>query len=182
MRVTCPLCGALFDLIQALEDKDGRQWVALLAELPPNVIKPLIRYLHLFKPDKRTLRWARMLKLTRELVPMIKDAQLTRNRLTYVVPPSAWAEAMETLVDNPPPTLQLPLKGNGYLLGMLANGAEQRAAGEERQQEEERRHRGRENASDGPVQVGRVLEGDKPKRSGPPAGWKDKALRGKQHA
>lgn len=179
MRVSCPVCGAMFDLIQALEDKEGRQWVAQLAELPPTVIKPLIRYLHLFRPEQRAMRWSRLLKLTAELVPMIKAAQVSRDGIDYAVPATQWADAMDHLVDTPPKTLLLPLKSNGYLLSILAGQAGQAEAAVEREAEERKRQRGRDGASQGPQAVGQILDGGGKSRSGPPPGWKHNALGGK---
>lgn len=128
MMVSCPCCASFFELVAGIEDADGRRWHALACELPPSVIKPLIRYLRLFKPDKQGLRWSRMLKLTQELAPLIKAAQLSHNHTTYTAPAELWASMMTMLVDNPSSTLKLPLKTNGYLLSMIAGSAEQDAA------------------------------------------------------
>lgn len=175
MPLNCPDCGATFDLLQAMEDADGRRFVDELKDLPPVVIKPLVRYLRLFKPCKQGLRWSRLLTLTRELAPMIKAAQVARNGIAHVVTAEQWAAAMTDLVDTPPKTLTLPLGGNGYLLSILASQAEQHASAEERSRDEQRRHRGRDGSSNGPTAIGDIAGGKK-KRTGPPPGWKDNAL------
>jgi hypothetical protein len=171
MHVYCPECGALIDIFLAMDDADGRRWVDVLKGLPPVTIKPLVLYLRLFKPAKRKLTWSRMLKLTRELEPMIKAAQVTRNRNTYVATTQQWANAMTKLVEEPSPDLHLPLKGNGYLLGMLANMGEQQAAQQEQRSIESTRHRAREGSSEGPVQVGKVLDKAARKKKLPPKDW-----------
>lgn len=174
MRLTCPDCGAAFNVLQAMEDADGRRFVELLTSLPPVVARPLVRYLRLFKPAKQGLRWSRMLKLTRELAPMIRDAQVMRNGSAYVVPAAAWAAAMISLVETPPKTLSLPLTSNGYLLSILAGEAEKQAAQDEQRREESRRNRSRVRAPAGPVSVKKILNRKKSeKRSAPPPGWKD---------
>lgn len=177
MRLYCPDCGGAFDLIQALEDADGRRFVELLTGLPPVVAKPLVRYLRLFKPPQQGLRWSRMLSLTRELAPMIQAAQVTRHRNTYVVAPQQWADAMTMLVESPSPDLRLPLKSNGYLLGMLANVGEQQAGRDEQRAIERHRRRGRDCGTGGAVPVGNLLgkkktTKTKQPRSVPPPGWK----------
>ena len=128
MNITCPTCASPFELMAGIEDADGRRWCALICELPPNVIKPLIAYLRLFKPEKQGLRWSRMLKLTQELAPMIKNVEIKHNHNTYTAPAELWASMMKALVDTPPSTLRLPLKTNGYLLSMIAGSAEKDAA------------------------------------------------------
>lgn len=175
MPLNCPDCGATFDLLQAMEDADGRRFVDEIKDLPPVVIKPLVRYLRLFKPGKQGLRWSRLLTLTREMAPMIRAAQVQRNGIAHVVTAEQWAAAMTELVDTPPKTLTLPLKTNGYLLSILAGQAGQQAAVEERAREEQRRNRGRDGSSTGPTAISDIASGKK-KRSDPPPGWKDSAL------
>ncbi|HFE31898.1 MAG TPA: hypothetical protein ENJ17_01155 [Gammaproteobacteria bacterium] len=178
MRLNCPDCGARFELGQAVEDGDGRRFVELLTSLPPIVIKPLMHYLRLFKPPERGLRWSRMLKLTQELAPMIKAAQVARNRTVYVVTAQQWADAMTRLADSPSPDLRLPLKSNGYLLGMLANVGEQQAAQAEQREIEQARQRSRAGSTGGAVSVAdlvtetRTPAAAKKHRSTPPKGWK----------
>jgi hypothetical protein len=80
-------------------------------------------YLGLFT-SKNKLRSSKMLRVIKQLAPMITAAQVERNGNTYAVPPARFASAMEYMVDSPPATLALPLKSNGYLLSILANTAE----------------------------------------------------------
>ncbi len=178
--LTCPECGAEFGLTQAMQDRDGRMWVNLIKDLPPVTIKPLIHYLYLFKPVKRGLTWKRKLKLTKELAPMLKAAQVERNGLTYAVPPSQWAEAMTTLVDTPPATLKLPLKGHGYLLSILAGNAEKAAAANEREAEDRKRHRQQEGVQAGAQSVAEIMK--KTQREPKPAGWAKNRILGKTGA
>lgn len=142
LSIRCPECGAVHCLSQAMEDADGQRFINLMAELPPSVISPLIRYLKLFKPGKQSgLRWSRMYKLSVELAPMIKGAQVERNRMSYTAPAALWTQCMVELVDNPPETLKLPLTGNGYLISMVANQADQGAAKAEKDREQKAKAR-----------------------------------------
>ncbi len=138
MKLSCPACGSAFDLDAAVNDADGRRLVELMAGIPPAVGKPLIQYLGLFRPVKTGLRWSRLLKLTQELEPMIRDARVTRNRVTYAVPHEAWAGALAYLADRPK-GLRLPLKSHGYLLEILASQAEKAAARAETESENRKR-------------------------------------------
>jgi len=162
LHLSCPECAAQFDLSQALEDADARRLMDLIKDIQPVVIRPYFRYLKLFKPQKQGLRWSKMLTLTKELAPMIKDAQIKHNHTVYAVPPTAWADAMNDLVDNPPATLKLPLKGHGYLLTILSANAEKVAAKEERKTEE-RKQRPREGVEQQPNQVSNVIKKARPK-------------------
>lgn len=177
LHLSCPECGSQFDINQAMENTDGRRLLDLLKDIQPLVIRPYFRYLKLFKPQKQGLRWSKMLTLTKELAPMIKDAQIKHNHAIYSVPPTAWADAMNDLVDNPPATLKLPLKGHGYLLTILSANAEKVAAKVERKTEETKQ-RPREGAEGGPKQIMDVVETVKQKR---PEGFLKKAVYGKEN-
>ena len=91
--------------------------------LPPVTHRSMWSYLSLFK-GKNKLRSSKMLRVVKQLAPMIKAAQVSRNGNDYAVPPQQFASAMEYMVDSPPASLVLPLKSNGYLLSILANNAE----------------------------------------------------------
>lgn len=124
LDITYPSCGAEFDLGLARNDDDWRELVNLVMSLPAIVHRPVWQYLGLFQ-GKQKLRSLKMLRIVKELLPMIKAANVKRGHAIYAVPAEQFARAMTYLVDARPASLVLPLKGNGYLLGMLANQAEQ---------------------------------------------------------
>lgn len=173
MRLTCPRCGQGYALREALQDDDWRALVDHLVSLPAAVQRPLLDYLALFAPAKQQrLQPARACRLLDQIAPQIRDARVTRNGVSYVVPADTWAAAMRYLVDTPPATLKLPLKSHGYLLQILADKAERLAAADERAREEARRARAHIDA--GPVAVGKVLGAEGTvARKGPPPGWRD---------
>jgi hypothetical protein len=175
MPINCPECGAQFDLSQAMEDADGRRFVGLLADLPPVVVKPLLRYLKLFKPAKQGLRWSRMYTLTKELLPMIQQAEVTRNGLHYICTVEQWAAHMTDLAECPPESLRRPLTGNGYLISIAANQADQTAAKAEKALEAQARYRS-SGTTGGLVAAANVVACEPPKKKRPPEGWKDEAL------
>jgi hypothetical protein len=124
-----------FDLEQARSDGDWRDLVQTIMALPECVHRPLWQYLGLFQ-GKQQIRSIKMLRIVKELGPMIREAKVARNRIDYVVTAQQFARAMQYLVDTRPESLVLPLKSNGYLLGMLANQAEQQLARAEAKHDE----------------------------------------------
>jgi len=171
MRVTCPACGACYDLDAAVSDADARRFMDLIAGLHPQVARPLIQYLALFRPEKTGMRWSRMLTLAKELEPMIREARVSRNGTCYVVPLDSWAETLQYLADRPP-GLKLPLKTHGYLLEILAGRAEKVAAKAEAEHEQRRRRGSSDQRRGAMTSVGNLV-GEQKKRSGPPPGWAD---------
>ncbi len=157
MKVACPACGSSFDLDAAVNDADGRRFVELIGGMHPSVAKPLLQYLALFRPAKTGMRWSRMLSLTQELAPMIREARVTRNGTLYAVPHESWTQALQMLADRPK-GLRLPLKSHGYLLEMLAGHAEKIAAKKESREEEQKRRRGADNGSGSTQRLGDVAE------------------------
>ena len=128
IQLSCPKCQEEFPLSEARNDASWREFCQLLTQVPNAIQGPLLDYMELFKPLKHSnVRSSRMHKLTAELLPMIKAQSIERNNRSYLVNHSQWAGAMSHLTTNRG-TLQLPLKGNGYLLTMLANHAEKREA------------------------------------------------------
>ena len=141
MMIHCPSCGAEYDARIALSDESARRFFGIVKDVNPTLVRSLILYLGLFKPEKTRLQWRRMIKLTDELLPMIKSARLEHNHASYVAPLETWIGAMDNLVDNPPSTLRLPLKSNGYLLSIIAASCEQAAAAAETKEIERARNR-----------------------------------------
>ncbi|WFP51417.1 hypothetical protein PL263_05150 [Methylomonas sp. EFPC3] len=169
--IPCPYCGKDVDIVQALEVAAGNEWTGLLNGLPISLVGALLRYLELFKPLKQELRWSRRLALTKELVPLIKDAQIKRNGIAYSAPAAIWEAEMMKLVVNRPESLVLPLKSNGYLLSMIAGRGERAAAKLEQDKIEQQRNRS--NVGGAPVSVASLAAQAQTKtRSKPPANWK----------
>jgi len=138
--IQCPYCNSSVDVIMAIEVLTGNEWTELLQGIPLSMVGVLLRYLELFKPLKQDLRWSRRLTLTKELMPMIKAAQVKRNGIAYAAPLPVWEAEMLRMAARPP-TLTLPLTGHGYLLKVLANKGEQNAAALEKTVEQQRQNR-----------------------------------------
>lgn len=155
LQIQCPGCGQSFDLREARNDQAWRTFVALLIQIPSPVQQPLLSYLELFRPAKQpNVRSETALKLAEELLPLIKSQAIKRKQTTYAIPIADWAAAM-TYLSNNRGNLQLPLKGNGYLLETLASRAEKLAAKAEADAIEKQRHALQRKGS-GPQQVGSI--------------------------
>lgn len=138
--VTCPACGGSFDLREARNDQIWREFVALLVQLPAPVQPVLLQYIELFRPAQQTsVRSSTALKVASELLPLIKAQRLERKHARYDVSTTLWTNTMSYLVDKRQ-SLQLPLKGNGYLLETIANQCEKQAAKVEAQALQTQRH------------------------------------------
>lgn len=158
-------------MIQGMEMLAGNEWTELLGGLPIGLVGALLRYLELFKPTKQELRWSRRLALTKELVPMIKAAQVKRNGISYAAPAAIWEAEMMKLIVNRPESLVLPLKSNGYLLSMIAGRGERAAAKIEQDKIEQARNRS--NVGGAPISMAELTEKAQQKaKSRPPANWK----------
>lgn len=140
LLIQCPACGTSFDLREARSETDWRAFVECLIQFPQDVQSPLLAYLELFRPAKQgQLRSGVLLRLASELLPMVKAQEIKRRHSTYIIHHATWAGGMRHLADSAR-TLQLPLKGNGYLLETLATRAEKLAAIAEAKQLEAKRN------------------------------------------
>lgn len=71
MQLTCPCCHAAFPLEAALQNRDGRQVMAMLAGMQPQLALPLMHYIGYFRPAKQQLGWGRALRLMGEVVALL---------------------------------------------------------------------------------------------------------------
>lgn len=156
MQVTCPCCSARFPIEAALADDAARQAVAAALKLPAPLGDLLLRYIALFRPEKRALSWPRAAQLLGELCEAIKRGQVERDGRAWAAPLEAWRAALEQMV-NQRDTLTLPLKSHGYLYKIIAAQAN-RAEGHQEQRTERQRTQRDGARSDGPVKVGHVLD------------------------
>jgi len=74
MQLTCPCCHAHIPLESAMQDDAGRELVALLLALTPDLARALVHYLSFFRPLKQQLGWGRALRLSREVQALELDA------------------------------------------------------------------------------------------------------------
>lgn len=120
MDIRCPCCHAQFNLEHVVEDEALRELMAILAELPRDVSRPLVAYIGLFRAKSRATAYERQLRLAREALAMAGDTSLVGAAMSETV------EAIRAKRDSGQDTR--PLKNHNYLKSVIASlGARQDA-------------------------------------------------------
>jgi hypothetical protein len=161
MKTSCPSCGALFSLDVLIAHEGAREAVMAAMQLPAPLGWHMIRYVALFRPAERQLSMDRLANLLNELLPMIRDAKIERNKRIWSAPVDYWKMALEEMLGARRATLNLPLKSHGYLLEIIAGYSNREEAKREAQIEAHRA---------GHTAVGGVAHTPSPPAPLPPAG------------
>lgn len=136
----CPVCHASMSLDVMLSDDSSREALAAIVAVHPQgeqFIKPLLKYVGLFAPEKSQMSHKRIATLVRELEPMIKNERIERNGQTHHAPLTRWIEGFNSVLNaRDSGTLQTPLKSHGYLFTVMAQSEKQEQAHIERQREQ----------------------------------------------
>lgn len=157
MRVTCPACHAESSLDVLIGREVDARAVAGLIERHLQLGAELVRYIALFRPDKRRLGLARMVALLEELMPDIERQAITRKGRDWPAPHAVWRSALEQVQANRAKgTLKLPLTGHGYLYEIILGLADRAEATAEREREADARARPHVG---GPASAGSLLNG-----------------------
>lgn len=154
--ITCPACGAEFDLTVAFACEEERRAFARLASVSIPLGTRVLKYIALFTPPKQRLTSAKKLKLLMQLLPDLERKVITHKGRDWPAPLDAWAQAIDQmLAARDAQRLELPMKGHGYLYAVLAGMADKHEAAQEAKREEDARLRPRRDT----VQVrGQALE------------------------
>lgn len=154
--ITCPACGAEFDLTVAFSCEEERRAFARLASVSIPLGTRVLKYIALFTPPKQRLTSAKKLKLLMQLLPDLERKAITHKGRDWPAPLDAWAQAIDQmLAARDAQRLELPMKGHGYLYAVLAGMADKHEAAQEAKREEDARLRPRRDT----VQVrGQALE------------------------
>ncbi len=154
--ITCPACGAEFDLTVAFACEEERRAFARLASVSIPLGTRVLKYIALFTPPKQRLTSAKKLKLLQQLLPDMERKAITHKGRDWPAPLDAWAQAIDQmLAARDAQRLELPMKGHGYLYAVLAGMADKHEAAQEAKREEDARLRPRRDT----VQVrGQALE------------------------
>lgn len=118
MKLVCPSCGSVNSLDSLIGHDGARAALAELAALSGPLAGAVIRYLGLFRPEKRQLSLDRVASLLAELNPMILEARITRSGRAYAAPRDVWVAAIDSILASRD-RLTLPLKSHGYLLEII---------------------------------------------------------------
>ena len=139
--ITCPACGAEFDLTVAFACEEERRAFARLASVSIPLGTRVLKYIALFTPPKQRLTSAKKLKLLMQLLPDLERKVITHKGRDWTAPLDAWAQAIDQmLAARDAQRLELPMKGHGYLYAVLAGMADQHEAAQEAKREEDARH------------------------------------------
>lgn len=107
METRCPCCHTTFSLEHAMEDESLREMMAILADLPREVSRPLVAYIGLFRGKTRTMAYERQLRIMREALALATDTLVVGAALSDTV------EAIRTKRDTGEDTR--PLRNHNYL-------------------------------------------------------------------
>lgn len=118
MKLACPACGSVNSLDSLIGHDGARAAIAEVAAISGPFAGAVLRYLTLFRPEKRQLTFDRVASLLAELNPMIIEARITRNGRTYAAPREVWIGAIDSILASRD-RLTLPLKSHGYLLEII---------------------------------------------------------------
>ncbi|MDR5857925.1 hypothetical protein FZZ93_02555 [Halomonas eurihalina] len=134
IRGTCPECGLSADMAAFVAQGEHNQALAAALEIPGQLGPRVVRYLGLFRPQRKALAGGKAVRLLTELRDAIALGRISRHGVTRPAPVSVWATALDQLLERPP--AKLPLHGHGYLFEVVASVADQADAQAERQREE----------------------------------------------
>lgn len=113
MDIRCPCCHSQFNLEHVTEDEALREMMALLADLPRDVSRPLVAYVGLFRGKTRATAYERQLRLSREALALAGDTSLVGAAMSETV--EAIRAKRETGQDT------RPLKNHNYLKSVLTS-------------------------------------------------------------
>lgn len=120
MKTRCPACGATTSLDALIGHEHASRAINSAMTISPKLGRALVQYLALFRSGTRELTFDRVSKLIDELQPDIERAEITRDRINYPAPTTAWIWAIEqTLQARDNSKLTLPLKTHGFLYAII---------------------------------------------------------------
>ncbi len=132
MKVKCPSCGASMSLDILISHDEARDALVALSGISDELVKACLKYLTLFRPAERDLTFARVAKLVGEIAPMIRAAEISRNRQVHPAPREAWIWAFGRCLEaRDMGKLKPPLTSHGFLLENLTFWTPDKTAGME---------------------------------------------------
>lgn len=125
MQLNCPCCHAAFPIEVALQHQDGREVMAMLSGMHPEIAQPLVAYIGFFRPAKQQLGWGRALRLMREVIDIGAAQAVSSNVLA-----AGLVEAARTLDDKRQAPGWKPLGNHNYLKRCLESAQARHSAGQ----------------------------------------------------
>ena len=120
MKTRCPCCGATTSLDALVANDEARDALLALMGIGGDLAKGAVIYAGMHRPSKSELSWGRLAKILGELLGAMQAGEIERNGQRYPAPQAAWLWAFaEMRKRRDEGSLQLPLKGHGYLYEVL---------------------------------------------------------------
>ena len=170
--LSCPVCGAEFDLAVLFKSEESRKTFERLTASCSPLRDRLAQYAALAKPPKHKLGTDKSLRIITTLLPDIERGAITWKGRDWAAPLSAWAQAIDQmLAQRDAGRLELPMKGHGYLYAILAGMAD-RFEGQAEQQREQQLRTGPRAATvtvNGPAIVADLVQAPAPAATPRPA-------------
>ncbi|GEK71565.1 MULTISPECIES: hypothetical protein [Halomonas] len=149
IRGICPECGFAGDMAAFVAQGEHNQALAAALEIPSTLGPRVVRYLGLFRPQRKALAGAKALRLLTELRDAIAEGHIQRSGVSRPAPVHVWATALDKLLERPP--TKLPLQSHGYLFEVVAGVADKADAAAERKREEAARSGAKAGANRAPA-------------------------------
>lgn len=131
MLIKCPSCGSQNSLDSLIDDEPAAQALMLALKLTP-VGRSLVKYLGLFRPEKKQLSWAKVAKLLGELTPLIEAQRIERNGVAHIVPMAVWESSITKVLEaRDAGRLTTPIKTHGYLFEVIVTEVQRSQADKE---------------------------------------------------
>ena len=168
--LSCPVCGAEFDLAVLFKSEESRRTFDRLTANCSPLKARLAQYAALAKPPKHKLDTDKALRIIATLLPDIERGAITRNGRDWPAPQAAWAQAIDQMLERRNAgALELPMKGHGYLYAILTGMADRFEGQAEQQREQELRTGPRAATVNGPKSVADLVQAPAPAAAPRPA-------------
>ena len=168
--LSCPVCGAEFDLAVLFSHEHDQRALARLASVSIPLGSRVLQYLALFTPPKQRLTAAKKIKLILQLLPDLERGAISWKGRDWAAPRTAWAMAIDQmLAARDAQRLELPMKGHGYLYAILAGMADKFEGQAEQQREQALRTGPRAATVNGPASVADLVQAPAPAAAPRPA-------------
>ncbi|MGP1628352.1 MAG: hypothetical protein ACTS8S_00160 [Giesbergeria sp.] len=168
--LSCPVCGAEFDLAVLFKSEESRRTFDRLTASCSPLKARLAQYAALAKPPKHKLDTDKALRIIKTLLPDIERGAITWKGREWAAPLSAWAQAIDQMLERRNAgTLELPMKGHGYLFAILQGLADKAEATHEQAREQQLRTGPRAATVNGPKSVADLVQTPAPAAAPRPA-------------
>lgn len=162
MKLTCPACRAVASADAWANDKTIAQSMHTVANLPHPMGPVTLPYLALFRPEKGSSSWAKILRLVKELADLAATGTVKApGKPARPCPARIWTMAMEQMLEQRD-SLRGALKNHNYLKQVAWGLADQEDARQEQQRNQAEisgHHRDRSGSRNDPRPITEVLHG-----------------------